>query len=664
MATVSKWTPFDVALNLTATSGTVTRTSATAFTVKLNVSWETYYSGALTNYGMTASSGNNSVTLNSFGTKDNAGSSSFTGAYSISGNSAATKAIVVTFRNFNSDNGDSATKTITLNVSVPAWTSYKVTYNANGGTGAPGSQTKWKDQALTLSSIKPSRSGYSFLGWSTSSSATTATYSAGANYTADSAATLYAVWKANTYTIKYNANGGSGAPANQTKIHGVALTLSSTKPTRTNYTFKGWGTSATATAVTYAAGASYTSNAAITLYAIWTLSYVKPTITGVSIARCDSAGTVSDSGTYARVKFNWTTSLAVSSIKIEWQASNSTTKGSATVSASGTSGSVTQIIGVGSLSTDYAYSIYITVADRTDSSSATHSLPGTVLPVDFLKGGKGVAIGKPAEVADVFDVGWNTRFRKDAYVGDKEGYLDGKQGIYLDGEGLIHLQRSSAQGYHPYLGFLIDDADDVQGMIRLNSSTLMMEFRAATGYSFGNRVHIANNIGICGTDTAGVARSNFEPCNSNHNCVIGHGNYAAANGSTNIYGNDIIIGSAQAGNITYRPYYRAGDSISYGVIYTAGFVSNSKTYIQFNVPLSKPIIGSPTVAVASIDGIIVRQAENYTHGSAASTYVKPSSYTASVRPGGLTIIAVMSNTTNAVNNETCGIAWSGTITLS
>ena len=61
MATITKWTPFGVALDITATGGTVTRTSATKFTVKINASWETYYSGAQTNYGMTASSGDSSV---------------------------------------------------------------------------------------------------------------------------------------------------------------------------------------------------------------------------------------------------------------------------------------------------------------------------------------------------------------------------------------------------------------------------------------------------------------------------------------------------------------------------------------------------------------------------------------------------------------------------
>ena len=69
--------------------------------------------------------------------------------------------------------------------------------------------------------------------------------------------------------MSYDANGGTGAPAAQTKTHGTALTLSSTKPTRTGYTFLGWAASKTATSAQYQPGGSYTANAAVTLYAVW-----------------------------------------------------------------------------------------------------------------------------------------------------------------------------------------------------------------------------------------------------------------------------------------------------------------------------------------------------------------------------------------------------------
>lgn len=169
------------------------------------------------------------------------------------------------------------TMSVSTSYTIPALTKYTVSYNANGGSGAPSSQSKYYGKTLTLSSTKPTRTGYTFKGWATSSGGSV-TYTSGASYTANASVTLYAVWQANTYTIKYNANGGTGAPSSQTKTHGTTLTLSSTKPTRasvnddgvtTTYTFKGWATSSTATSASYTAGAKYTSNASITLYAVW-----------------------------------------------------------------------------------------------------------------------------------------------------------------------------------------------------------------------------------------------------------------------------------------------------------------------------------------------------------------------------------------------------------
>ncbi|MBQ7547744.1 MAG: RICIN domain-containing protein [Clostridia bacterium] len=72
-----------------------------------------------------------------------------------------------------------------------------------------------------------------------------------------------------TYTVSYNANGGSGAPGSQTKLHDVTLKLSSTKPTRGTYNFTGWNTKANGSGTSYAPGANYTANASVTLYAQW-----------------------------------------------------------------------------------------------------------------------------------------------------------------------------------------------------------------------------------------------------------------------------------------------------------------------------------------------------------------------------------------------------------
>lgn len=81
---------------------------------------------------------------------------------------------------------------------------------------------------------------------------------------------------ARTYTVSYNANGGSGAPGNQTKTYNTALTLSATVPTRDGYIFLGWGTSAGATVPTYQPSSSYTGNADLALYAVWEEEEIEP----------------------------------------------------------------------------------------------------------------------------------------------------------------------------------------------------------------------------------------------------------------------------------------------------------------------------------------------------------------------------------------------------
>ena len=146
---------------------------------------------------------------------------------------------------------------------------YTVSYNANGGINPPSSQTKIHGETLTLTSAIPSRDGYDFKGWSTSSSATSATYAAGGSYTSNASITLYAVWEKTIFTVSYNANGGSGAPASQTKTIGQSVTISTVQPTRTNHAFMGWATSSTATTPEYYGGETYYADASVTLYAVW-----------------------------------------------------------------------------------------------------------------------------------------------------------------------------------------------------------------------------------------------------------------------------------------------------------------------------------------------------------------------------------------------------------
>ena len=150
---------------------------------------------------------------------------------------------------------------------------YTITYHANGGSGAPSSQTKQQGKSIYISNTKPTKSGYTFLGWSTNSNATTAMYSLGTLYSNDENLNLYAVWQqqttTQTYTIKYNANNGNGAPSSQTGTYGQVIYISNTIPTRSGYTFLGWSSSSYATSPSYTAGSAITVTGNVTLYAVW-----------------------------------------------------------------------------------------------------------------------------------------------------------------------------------------------------------------------------------------------------------------------------------------------------------------------------------------------------------------------------------------------------------
>ena len=158
---------------------------------------------------------------------------------------------------------------------------YTVAFNANGGTGSMAnlSFAAGATKALTINTF--TRTGYIFVGWANSASATTSTYDDGQSVkdlttTSGATVTLYAVWQANAYTIKFNKNGGTGTMANETFTYGVAKALTANAFQRVNYKFVGWATSASATTATYSnkqsvSNLTATPDGTVNLYAVWKL---------------------------------------------------------------------------------------------------------------------------------------------------------------------------------------------------------------------------------------------------------------------------------------------------------------------------------------------------------------------------------------------------------
>ncbi len=217
-------------------------------------------------------------------TSTNQVSFSSTGTFSATGTTATsiTKASLTASTTYTgtitvtSSTGHTASANYSLTTSAPpTWT---ITWDAAGG----GEGTQFTTQNTGLSHTAPDpgpRGGFDFSYWRYPASGGTdpVFVSIEGSYTPIANVTFGAIWATKTYSVSYNANGGTGAPASQTKTHGVTLTLSSTAPTRatvgsTQYTFAGWNTAADGTGTSYSAGATYTLNAPLSLFAQWTVT--------------------------------------------------------------------------------------------------------------------------------------------------------------------------------------------------------------------------------------------------------------------------------------------------------------------------------------------------------------------------------------------------------
>lgn len=145
-----------------------------------------------------------------------------------------------------------------------------VTFDSNYGTATTSTQTITTagPQALTANGV--SRSGYTFVGWTTAADGTGTSYTNTQSVTLTTDATLYAQWTANSQTVTYVVGTGATgtAPTQANTATAATFTVAAgTGLAKTGYSFGGWSNGAT----NYAAGATYTMGASnVTLTAIWT----------------------------------------------------------------------------------------------------------------------------------------------------------------------------------------------------------------------------------------------------------------------------------------------------------------------------------------------------------------------------------------------------------
>lgn len=281
-----------------------------------------------------------------------------------------------------------------------------------------------------------------------------------------------------TYTVSYNANGGSGAPSSQTKTYGTNLTLSSTIPTRAGYAFKGWATSSTG-AVAYPAGGTYSDNSAITLYAVWEVAGAIK-IGSYSAIRCDENGVAADEGTWGKFTCTYilsgqelnegsiTTARYRASDVSTWTNITNITHGNHSKPADTPSLSVNVSCLISNLSQDKSYLIELTVTDSYGNTAiASDYISQAYFTMDFLAGGKGIGIGTVASCDEsvhpngLLTCGMDADFKGDVNIngipikgchkirtsgtGDAGTYTYNSIGWYMNGTQTIYLEEKLSE---------------------------------------------------------------------------------------------------------------------------------------------------------------------------------------------------------------------------
>ena len=162
--------------------------------------------------------------------------------------------------------------------------------------------------------------------------------------------------------------------------------------------------------------------------------------------------------------------------------------------------------------------------------------------------------------------------------------------------------------------------------------------------------------------TSGGVTGSLAHISTTDDLWLGYLSYDANVGITRVSGKDVQIYTRSG---SYYPYYKVGDSFKVSGIVGAQIYQDPR-YLEFSVPLSKPIIGTPTMTLTTNKGVIVKMNGQCLYGSTWQSYSK-AIQTLEIRKyddNSLYLVLYMSNSTNAVANSSCAVCYDFNVTLS
>ncbi|MBO5630385.1 MAG: InlB B-repeat-containing protein [Aeriscardovia sp.] len=215
-----------------------------------------------------------------------------------------------------------------------------------------------------------------------------------------------------SYAVTYYSYNGT-VWANDTKYYNETYRLLRSTPTRSGYVFDRWNTQADGSGTDYAAYSTYTTNEPLALYAQW---YAVPTISSLTVVRCDAQGQEDSDGHCALVTCVWSIASETATVtgKITPQGGTQTAF-AFSEGSTGTSGTAIAIISANNgleIDPDTQYVVEVTATNNAYSSATTsvnEILTRAYFVMDFKAGGLGVGIGRAAPTNGL-EIGYETSF--------------------------------------------------------------------------------------------------------------------------------------------------------------------------------------------------------------------------------------------------------------
>lgn len=473
-----------------------------------------------------------------------------------------------------------------------------------------------------------------------------------------------------TYSLKIGSSSYSGSISSGSSISVTSGTLSTT------------GTISISLTVTDARGqTSSTASTSITVYA-----YSTPSLTTFKATRVDTSGNEDTNGT--KIKLEWAYSVSsvnsknTASMTIKHKESTassySTTDTSSTSLSQSTSSTLTA-----TFDTEKGYDFQITVTDAFTTVTKISSVSTSLYPLSIYYNGTGVAIGKAAETGNLFDIGWKTKISSGSYqltlynnTGSGDTYMNVKSwsgekvnfGIGSGGNNRGIYDGTSANAWSIYS----NSSKNVYLANSTNWNACYISNTSTSTYIRGSRISVSGdlNTNLYVGSTSDTSARRVYVRNSYGSVYLGvstasnKGVYTNTGDNWLIYSNSSNETRLGAPEGTWKPYWSKGDSFS-NSFYGTGFITSSRTNLEFNLPLTMPIVGSPTISMSG--NIAVRQNGNYLYGSSSSSYASVTNSMCSITATyfGLRVLITFSGDSNATNNSACGITLnSWTVTFS